>query len=111
MMAQVEMNHQKFIPRCIKHEDDLLPMFCRDCNCLMCSDCITTDHVGHNICKISDVAEFHQKKLENVLECSDSMSLLEKMLQQLQEKQINLAKDTESLICKIFEVRKKSSKE
>ena len=52
-----------------------------------------------------------RKKLEKVLECSDSMSLLEKMLQQLQEKQINLAKDTESLICKIFEVRKKSSKE
>ena len=102
-MAQVEMNHQKFIPRCIKHEDDLLPLFCRDCNCLMCSDCITTDHVGHNICKISDVAEFHQKKLEKVLECSDSMSLLEKMLQQLQQKQINLAKDTENLICRISE--------
>nr|XP_022333766.1 uncharacterized protein LOC111130815 [Crassostrea virginica] len=103
MMAQVEMNHQKFIPRCIKHEDDLLPLFCRDCNCLMCSDCITTDHVGHDICKLSDVAEFHQKKLENVLECSDSMSLLEKMLQQLQQKQINLAKDSENLICKISE--------
>ena len=59
--------------------------------------------MGHNICKISDVAEFHQKKLENVLECSDSMSLLEKILQQLQQKQINLAKDTENLICRISE--------
>ena len=59
--------------------------------------------MGHNICKISDVAEFHQKKLEKVLECSDSMSLLEKILQQLQQKQINLAKDTENLICRISE--------
>ena len=59
--------------------------------------------MGHNICKISDVAKFHQKKLEKVLECSDYMSLLEKMLQQLQQKQINLAKDTENLICKIAE--------
>ena len=103
MMAQVEMNHQKFIPRCNKHESDLLPLFCRDCNCLMCSDCVTTDHVTHNFCKVSDVAEFHKNKLEEVLKNSDSMSMLEKMLQQLQEKQINLAKDTENLIFRISE--------
>ncbi|XP_078314894.1 uncharacterized protein LOC144619775 [Crassostrea virginica] len=102
-MAEVEMNHQKFIPRCNKHESDLLPLFCRDCNCLLCSDCVTTDHVTHNFCKVSDVAGFHKNKLEEVLKNSDSMSMLEKMLQQFQEKQINLAKDTENLIFKISE--------
>ena len=100
-MAQVKMNRQKFIPRCNKHESDLLPLFCRDCNCLLCSDCVTTDHVTHNFCKVSDVAEIHQNKLEKILKSSDSMSWLEEMFKQLQEKQINLAKDTENLICKI----------
>ncbi|XP_022333766.2 uncharacterized protein LOC111130815 [Crassostrea virginica] len=101
---QVDVEYKKFSPRCIKHDSDLLPVFCRDCNRLICSDCVTTaDHVGHNLCKVSDVAEFHQNKLEDVLKNSDSMSLLAKMLQQLQEKQSNLVKDSESLICRISE--------
>ena len=102
-MAQVKLNRQKFIPRCNKHESDLLPLFCRDCNCLLCSDCVTTDHVTHNFCKVSDVAEIHQNKLEKILKSSDSMSWLEEMFKQLQEKQINLAKDTENLIYRISE--------
>ncbi|XP_078315706.1 uncharacterized protein LOC111129754 [Crassostrea virginica] len=100
---QVDVEYKKFSSRCIKHDSDLLPVFCRDCNRLMCSDCLTTDHVGHNLCKVSDVAEFHQSKLEEILKNSDSMSMLEKMLLQLQEKQINLVKDSESLICRISE--------
>ena len=105
---QVDVEYKKFSPRCIKHDSDLLPVFCRDCNRLMCSGCVTTaDHVGHNLCKVSDVAEFHQNKLKEILNNSDSMSLLENMLLQLQEKQISLVKDSESLICRISEREEK----
>lgn len=79
-MAQVEMGREKFIPRCIKHAGDLPLLLFRDCNCPMCSDCGTcnrSDHVGHNLCKVSEVAEFHQNNLERVLNSSDTMSLQE----------------------------------
>ena len=67
---QIDVEYKKFSPRCIKHDSDLLPVFCRDCNRLICSDCVATaDHVGHNLCKVSDVAEFHQNKLEDVILC------------------------------------------
>ena len=103
MMAQVELDRQKFTPRCIKHESDILPLYCRDCNRLMCSDCVTTDHVGHNLCKVSEVAEFHQNELKTILKSSESKFVLEKFLQQLQEKQINIAKDSENLINRVLE--------
>ena len=106
-MAQVEMDRGKFIPRCIKLEDNLLPLFY-----LMCSDCVTTDHVGHNLCKVSEVAEFHQKKLEKVLK--SSLCVLARRDVSTITKETNQSyKDTESLISRIefLKGRKKSSKE
>lgn len=48
---------------CEVHDScDLLPIYCADCP--LCSDCVTRDHVGHTIRKLSEVAETQLRQLE-----------------------------------------------
>lgn len=36
---------------CEIHDCELLPLYCTDCDCPLCGDCVTCDHVGHKIKK------------------------------------------------------------
>lgn len=33
------------------HDCELLPLYCTDCDCPLCGDCVTCDHVGHKVKK------------------------------------------------------------
>lgn len=65
------------MPKCWTHSSELLPLFCRDCDRVLCSDCVTGDHMGHKLCKVSEVAEYHQNEFKKILECDITMSRLE----------------------------------
>lgn len=53
---------------CEVHDScDLLPIYCTDCDCPLCCDCVTRDHVGHTIWKVSEVAETQLWQLEKSL--------------------------------------------
>ncbi|XP_061196376.1 uncharacterized protein LOC133204639 [Saccostrea echinata] len=89
--------------KCDTHNNDLLPLFCRDCNCHLCADCVTLDHAGHNIRNVSEVVEFHKQELREIL-CRDTSSqFLAKRLSHLQEQQKSLAVHTESLLRNVLD--------
>lgn len=43
---------------CEDHDGcELLPLYCMDCDCPLCSYCITRNHVGHTFQYVSEVVE------------------------------------------------------
>lgn len=40
---------------------ELLPLYCVDCDCPLCGDCVTRDHVGHKI-RVKRIT--HQQELD-----------------------------------------------
>ena len=53
-------------PRCEDH-DEQLKMFCFDCNCLICRDCIIYDHVGHKSDFVKKSTPHYKKMLKESL--------------------------------------------
>lgn len=43
--------------KCSTHNNDLVPLLCKECNSPVCLDCVVTNHAGHKMCKISDCIE------------------------------------------------------
>lgn len=72
-MASGDNKTEEFMPKCWTHSSELLPLFCRDCDRVLCSDCVTGDHVGHKLCKVSEVAVYHKNAFEKILECDKTM--------------------------------------
>lgn len=66
---------------CEVHDcSELLPLYCKDCDCLLCGDCVTRDHVGHKIRKASEVVESQELQLKESLNSDKSILLLQKLL-------------------------------
>ncbi|XP_056016806.1 uncharacterized protein LOC125675625 [Ostrea edulis] len=83
---------------CSVHCSDLLPLFCKDCDHLLCCDCVTRDHAGHKLCNVSDVVKDHQLALQKVLNNEKSMLFLRRLLADSQREQHRLALHTEDLL-------------
>ncbi|XP_062592043.1 RING finger domain and kelch repeat-containing protein DDB_G0271372-like [Saccostrea cucullata] len=43
--------------KCPRHDVKLLPIYCEDCECPVCSKCLTTSHLNHNVCDANDYVE------------------------------------------------------
>lgn len=69
---------------------DLLPIYCADCDCPLCSDCVTRDHVGHTFRKVLDIAETELRQLEESLSRENSILRLNKLLTDAERRQKNL---------------------
>lgn len=102
-MASGYNKSEKFMPKCWTHSSELLPLFCRDCDQVLCSDCVTGDHMGHKLCKVSEVSEYHQNEFKKILECDKTMSRLAEILHHFQQEQKDLAEHAESLICDVLD--------
>ncbi|XP_056014987.1 uncharacterized protein LOC125676724 [Ostrea edulis] len=88
---------------CTVHSNDLLPLFCKDCDHLLCCDCITHDHAGHKLCNVSEVVEFHQQELQGVLKNEKSIQFLERLVVDSQGEQDRLAQHTEDLLRNVID--------
>lgn len=77
---------------------DLLPIYCADCDCPLCSDCVTRDHVGHTFRKVSEVAETQLQQLEESLSSENLVLRLSKLLTDAQRRQKTLKEHTENLL-------------
>lgn len=102
-MASGDNKSEACMPKCWTHSSELLPLFCRDCDRVLCSDCVTGDHMGHKLCKVSEVAEYHKNEFKKILECDITMSRLEEILHHSQQGQKDLAEHAESLICDVMD--------
>ncbi|XP_048770403.2 uncharacterized protein LOC125676607 [Ostrea edulis] len=88
---------------CSVHCNDLLPLFCKDCDHLLCCDCVTRDHAGHKLCNVSEVVEFHQHELQGVLNNEKSIQILEKVVVDWQGEQNMLPMHTEDLLRNVID--------
>ena len=51
---------------CSRHGTDL-ELVCRSCDVLLCTDCVTPEHVTHDLCRIDDVAAAEMASLQVLL--------------------------------------------
>lgn len=84
---------------CEVHDcSELLPLYCKDCDCLLCGDCVTRDHVGHKIRKASEVVESQELQLKESLNSDKSILLLQKLLNNSKGSKNQLAENRENLL-------------
>ena len=52
------------------HPTEALNVFCRDCSCLVCRDCLVIDHRKHDFVFAKDVAPEMEERVRSLLEAS-----------------------------------------
>lgn len=57
---------------CNVHKKDLVPLVCKDCDSPVCFDCLTTNHVGHRMGKLSECIDYKIDQLNDVVQKKDS---------------------------------------
>lgn len=84
---------------CEVHDcSELLPLYCKDCDCLLCGDCVTRDHVGHKIRKASEVVESQELQLKESLTSDKSILFLQKLLNNSKRSKKQIAENRENLL-------------
>lgn len=84
---------------CEVHDcSELLPLYCKDCDCLLCGDCVTRDHVGHKIRKASEVVESQELQLKESLTSDKSFLFLQKLLNNSKRSKKQIAENRENLL-------------
>ena len=56
----------KSSPLCQKHPEELLKLYCQDCEVLVCRDCVLVQHKSHNYSFVDDVIEEEKQQLKDV---------------------------------------------
>ena len=88
---------KKQVPRCKKHSNKKLKIYCESCSELICSDCTIRLHQGHNFDLVGDVFPKHKEEivssLKPVKENLDKVNLALKVFDK-RAKEINDQRDT-----------------
>ena len=67
--------------QCIKHGDQVLKYYCKDCNVLVCSECALHGHKQHSTCDCEEVAEEGRGSIRNSMQgCPDIMTTLDDVI-------------------------------
>ena len=53
-------------PLCQKHPQELLKLYCHDCEVLVCRDCVLVTHRAHNYNFVDEIVEKEKKNLKNI---------------------------------------------
>ena len=56
----------KSSPFCQKHPEEMLKLYCQDCEVLVCRDCVLVTHKSHNYSFVDDVIEDEKQQLKDV---------------------------------------------
>ncbi|XP_061194033.1 E3 ubiquitin-protein ligase TRIM71-like [Saccostrea echinata] len=59
-----DRNSTLLCPKCTSHDKETGEMYCCECDVPVCSGCISTDHLGHNLMKIMQT---HDEKRDNLI--------------------------------------------
>ncbi|XP_062587333.1 uncharacterized protein LOC134248970 [Saccostrea cucullata] len=84
---------------CKSHEENLVSIYCEDCECPVCMTCLTTSHLQHKICKASTY--FQERHAELMESLHGENSLIEKMKSELLCKRKTLEEKQTRLIAEI----------
>ncbi|CAL8326949.1 unnamed protein product [Lota lota] len=89
---------------CLLHTGKVVELYCRECSCAVCDDCICGDHEGHSTTPIRQALELQRTTLKDGLESaktrlpqiSDTLSLVKEILQQLTNQRASIEEDIQS---------------
>ena len=65
-IPQTPVASVKMSPLCQKHPEELLKLYCRDCEVLVCRDCVLVTHKSHDYSFVDDVIEDEKRQLKDV---------------------------------------------
>ena len=86
--------------RCVKHEDEVLKLYCNTCQETICRDCIIIDHHQHDFAFARDVFQEKKDELLRLVgevnlkksEMSDNLAFLKEVESNFHESNIQLRK-------------------
>lgn len=111
-MATEKVEDLKMSYKCRFHADELLPLLCKDCDCPVCLNCLTTNHVGHKMCKLSECMEDTFNQLNDAIQGKKGARFnLKQIDENLQNNQNRLKRQTEDMVQRVTEREEKIIKE
>ncbi|CAG2211203.1 unnamed protein product [Mytilus edulis] len=89
-----------------EHHNVEFSYYCRDCECLICAQCVTSVHTGHSITNIAEVAgkarEVVKKRLQQI---KDNIKSLSDLIEDFKTtKQTDIQTGTDNFIKEVNEV-------
>lgn len=107
-MATDIVQDVKMSYRCRIHADELLPLLCKDCDCPVCLNCLTTNHVGHKMGKLSECMEDTFRQLNDAIQGKECARFnLKQIEENLQNNQNRLKRQTEDMVQRVTEREEK----
>lgn len=79
-VSSVQTVAQTLTGMCSDHELEILNLYCRTCDQLVCTDCVLQKHKLHDWCKVKDIADDKRADLY-----SNTQKVLEKTLPKLEQ--------------------------
>lgn len=103
MANEKEENHVEIVRYlCDVHEKDLMPLLCKDCESPVCFECLTTNHVGHKMGKLSEYIDDKIDELNDVVQKNDSACFdLKKIEENLQKRRREVKKQVEEMVQRV----------
>lgn len=103
-MATDKVQDVKMSYRCRNHADELLPLLCKDCDCPVCLNCLTTNHVGHKMGKLSECMEDTFRQLNDAIQGKECARFnLKQIEENLQNTQDRLKRQVEEMVHSVTE--------
>lgn len=97
---------------CDVHEKDLMPLLCKDCECPVCLECLTTNHVGHTMGKLSEYIDDKIDLLNDVVQKNDTACFdLKKIEENLQKRRREVKKQVEEMVQRVTDREEEIVKE
>lgn len=85
---------------------ELLPLDCLDCDCPLCGDCVTCNHVGHKVRKVSEVVDNQVRQLKEYLGKDRSRIYLKRLFTEFESKQKEITEHRENLLRNVVDREK-----
>ena len=96
-ISVTQVTTRKIKPFCPKHTSIPLDIFCRDCNLIICSSCLT-NHEEHKCCGLNSVVDNFSGQLDHVLAQTDeSLKAIYKAIKVTQEQAVKVKADVTNL--------------
>lgn len=103
MANEKEENHAEIVRYlCDVHEKDLVPLLCKDCECPVCFECLTTNHAGHTMGKLSEYIDGKIDLVNDVVQKNDSACFDVKEIEEsLQKRRQEVNKQVEEMVWRV----------
>ncbi|VDI28103.1 Hypothetical predicted protein [Mytilus galloprovincialis] len=110
-LTKVDPFSLKATTLCLYHKSEFL-YYCTQCYHLICGQCVTTDHKGHELTDIKTIAnERREKAVKNISELKEEIEKISIRIKQMKEvEQHKIQKSAQSALTDIDETAKKMVK-